>query len=716
MQLKIKAGFLLLLLISLMIPQGLAEKPQIESNSKPIVLLIVDKMDTVDLLQSELPNVQRLLHESAVGLLNIRSESGYTNTNSAYLTVGAGNRAKAPGVYNGGYNADSMLDGSWKVSDFWGWSVVDTEVSAADNLMIPEIGWISRQFGEREAIPGMMGRVFRNNGWRTLVLGNADRMGNLSRPGALMLMDESGLVDSGAVDREITQRSEDFPYGIQFSTDKALKVLVDSIQPHTLLAVEYGDFARLDNSSEDVLPEQYANLKKELWNDFDSFLGDFLDKYSREDLNLLVFSPSLAHESWKNRHSLSTLVIRSTDFAPGLLSSGTTRWNGVVANLDILPTLVKQAGLETPEKVSGRTIQVMAVDNHVEQVKTLNERLNVIFLVQRALLDNYMLVIYLGWFGGLLLLFLKRRQLAIACFMTVVWSALVLLLLPLLPPFCWNVLSFYILTVLGGLLFFTRFHSRIFAAICMILWLVLTVDQMTGWNLIRYCGLGYSASAGSRYYGMGNELMGTYLAAAFMSAHYLTEWARRQWLIWPIVLISLAILLLPCYGADFGGTLSLSIALLFYIYYRLMQRNKQQILWIITACCVLLIIAVGLWDAARPPELQTHVGMFFRLFLNLDFNGLALILLRKLMVNLRLLVFSPWSRVVLSALGIIIVLRCCKQLRALTPNAALTWYTMLTCAIAAELLNDSGIVAMGTYLAVALTFYVTEGLKEEKNS
>jgi hypothetical protein len=70
---------------------------------RAIVMIVADKMDSVEFYGSRLPGIRQLIKEGACGLMTIRSGSGYTNTNSAYLTLGSGNRSVAPGVLNGAY-------------------------------------------------------------------------------------------------------------------------------------------------------------------------------------------------------------------------------------------------------------------------------------------------------------------------------------------------------------------------------------------------------------------------------------------------------------------------------------------------------------------------------------------------------------------------------------------------------------------------------------
>lgn len=697
-----------LLLIALLITSISVGQPIRAMGSekvKPIVLLIADKMDSVEFFGSELPAVQQLFAESTGGLLNIRSGSGYTNTNSGYLTIGAGNRSVAPGVYHGAYAVTESL-GWVTAADFWGWSGETGTVLAPGNLLVPEIGWIGRrsETKDRSVVPGLLGSTFRDGGWLTFLIGNVDNQALKSRPAGLLLMDKSGLIAGGRIN-EINNFDSEVPYALGFSSTKVLAELEAVLQPQSLIVVEFGDFARLDRSWELLTFQRQGELKRLVWQGFDQFIGLLLERYPREAFDLVVLNPSLSRESWGNKHSLAPVVIRSSRLDPGLLVSATTRWAGVVANVDLLPTLANWAGLVPEGNLAGRSMKSQPNSDYLPELTSLLLRLNAIFKNQRSLLDWYLGLISVVWVvGGMWLLF-KRNQLAQWSFLTVATVPLVLIGLPLLPTWCWNGWVLVSLTLLISLPGLTKIGLSWFKGLTLFLWLILTVDQLSGWHLIRFSGLGYSAAAGSRYYGMGNELMGTYLAVAFLSAHFLSLTAKRNWVGLLILGLTLIILGSPRYGIDYGGTLTLVIGIVFYAVKRLGINWRERRLWLLAGLGVVVVLLFGFWDAFRPIEVQTHVGMFFRLILNLDFTEITLVLWRKLSMNLKLLVFSPWTRIVLLVVVLGMGLRYLLPRDELDEDDSLIWQSILVCGIAAELLNDSGIVALGTCLAYGFSYY-----------
>ncbi|HPT87534.1 MAG TPA: hypothetical protein PL004_06750, partial [Bacillota bacterium] len=119
------------------------------------------------------------------------------------------------------------------------------------------------------------------------------------------------------------------------------------------------------------------------------------------------------------------------------------------------------------------------------------------------------------------------------------------------------------------------------------------------------------------------------------------------------------------------------------------------------------------WDASRPPEVQTHVGIFFNLILDNNFKEISMVILRKLAMNLKLLMYSPWTRIILLALGLWGFLSLTGRSQRGIRNP-LIWSSILVSGIAAGLLNDSGVVAFGTCLAFGFTYYFYDWMESDQ--
>jgi len=275
-----------------------------------------------------------------------------------------------------------------------------------------------------------------------------------------------------------------------------------------------------------------------------------------------------------------------------------------------------------------------------------------------------------------------------------------MIIMPLFPLWCWQLPGFLGLTLILTIIFLQiKALDRRILILSGFIWGILILDQLMGWRLMRFSPLGYSAMAGSRYYGLGNEFMGVFLAAALILA-YLTY--KRYSLKWspPLILgISILVLSLPQLGAKFGGILVCSVGFPFYLikFYNLKLKNKK--LWYGIIAFVLVLAAIGWWDSMRPPAAQTHIGQFIRLVFNKDYGQLRQIIFRKIGMNLKLTMNSPWMRIILLALTLGIINKFVTKRSLVKEEDVLIWQALLVTGIAAYLFNDSGILAFATCLA-----------------
>ncbi len=690
-----------------------------ETGNHPIVIITADKLDSLELLQSGLPSVQQLLAEGACGLMNIRSSAGYGDSASGYLTLGTGTRSKMPGESGRTFEIGRPLPGGNSDSYLY-WSLGKTvQTLEKTNLLVPEIGWIKNQaFAEsRQVDPGRLGAIFHANGWRTCLIGNLDTFNTRNRPGGLVLMDRQGIIDEGNIGDSINQDDFGFPYRYRFSVDRTINELRGSLTGAKLLiGVEFGDFYRLNLFRDEMTPTQYLKLKETCWQNFDRFLAELFKLRRVNPFVLVVVSPSVSKESLANKNLLTPVMIYGSTYQPGLLTSGTTKWPGLVANIDLLPTLLQIANIQTKYRLIGRVATVNHMADYREKLRALNLRLIANNKSQRPILDWFMGLTIFCWITGLLLFCLgyfkknrwqNRKILKIAQWLItfVAVIPLTLIVLPLFPAWFWQVGSFLFLTAVLSILFIQvkDVNTRILI-LSGLIWGVLILDQILGWRLIRFSPLGYSAMAGSRYYGLGNEFMGVFLAAALIFGHLVNEKQKFRWLPPFILGLSIFVLSWPQLGAKFGGILSGTAGFSYYLirFYKVNFRDKK--LWFFLLAGVLGLAAIGWWDSLRPPEVQTHIGRFIRLFFVRDFQQVGEIIFRKLAMNLRLTVVSPWIRIILATLSLGVIIRLVTKEKLGRAGDEALWKSILITGIAAYLVNDAGVLAFATCLVYGFSF------------
>jgi hypothetical protein len=699
----IAVGIFLMVLLS---SGGVSRAAETNSGVRPILLVIANKLDNLDVFQNPLPGIRRLLGQSSYGLMSIRSGSGYTKSSSGYLTMGSGIRSGVPDEVSGALKAGDAMSGL-TAKDFWSWAAEGGESKANPQFIVPEFGWITNRAIKlnREATPGLLGTVFRQYGWKTLLFGNSDYRQINNRPGGLMLMDRNGVIDGGSYDSSINAADPNFPYLLRFDPAKTLKQIETAIQPRALIMVDFGDFGRLDLYREEMFDAQYQRLKAGALRRLDRFLGEIARLWSAEELSVVVVSPTISMESYNKRRMLVPVIIRTQKFSSGVLRSGTTNWPGIVSNLDLLPTLFEMVGIASPRSLDGRPIERIDCKDGLAYMNHLHVRINAVLAAQRPALDWYLGIITFGWILGFICIFIRWGPFGESIITGVAAIPLVLIALPLFPVWSWQVPGFITVTLLAtlGLLLIRDYQSR-FLLLSVLIGLILVLDQMSGWNLIRFSAMGYSPAAGARHYGIGNEFMGTFLSVSLIMVELIYRKTRRRWLAVILLCLGIAILGWPKWGINFGGTLAAIVGFTFYLFrlYNWKATNKK--LWVIVLFGMVVIGSIGLWDALRPVEYQTHIGRFFRLIFSNRIGRILFIFQRKLGMNLKLMMLSPWARIVWLALGLGLINHFITKARMVSQDNTRLWQGILVTGIAAFVFNDSGIVALATGLAYGFSY------------
>jgi hypothetical protein len=675
--------------------------------ASPILVVSVDKLDSRDVFENTLPELRRLLDEGSCGLMSVRSRFGYAKTNSGYLTLGSGSRCAVTEKLQGLLATDQKIAGV-TARDFWSWgATVSLNEIAPQALLVPEVGY-TVNLARRDypaARPGLLGKIFHRNAWQTRVYGNSDRFMQLLRPAGLLLMDQQGMVDGGVVDDSLTTLDPEFPFLRRLDGDRAFEVLKTVVKPRQLIVFDFSDLAKLDFYRGTMLSSQYQLAKQATLQRLDRLIGRILDQWSPQEISLLLVSPSISMEAINDQRLLAPIVIRASDYTGGILTSGTTNWPGIVSNTDFLPTLLKLARLSADRQLDGRAFQIVNGVGREERLNRIHQRINAVREVQRPILDWYIGIITFGWLLGYAGIYFKWGLFSKWLLTGITVIPLTLILMPLLPSWSWGVAVFLGFTAfLTGFLILIPEMSTRFLVLTLATWSILTLDQATGWSMIRFSPLGYSPAAGARYYGIGNEFMGVFLPLSLLLAELVYQKFQRRWSALLILSCSVAVLGWPQLGINFGGTLAAVTGFSFYLFSFYQWNFENKKLWLTIGGGLVLVMMVGYWDALRAPELQTHIGRFFGLIFSNRFGRIFLIMERKLAMNLKLLVVSPWARLIWLSLGLTIVNRLLTKKALIPANLRLVGKSMVITGLAALIFNDSGIVAFATGLAFSFSW------------
>ncbi|MFC5446872.1 hypothetical protein [Paenibacillus aestuarii] len=296
--------------------------------------------------------------------------------------------------------------------------------------------------------------------------------------------------------------------------------------------------------------------------------------------------------------------------------------------------------------------------------------------------------------------------------------------------------------------------------------LMITLDGSTGAHAMKYSPLSYDPMIGARYYGIGNEYMGVMIgalilgvtaalqrrhdrepalhgggqgesaprtlaeletAAAAEAPPAAAKPARTVWMAACAAFLLVTVCLAaPSLGANAGGALSAAVAfgvagVLITAGSRWRERRLSRGIALLAALLALGFVALWLLNSADSPVAaarESHVGRAFHALRDGRFDQIGHLIERKLRMNVHLLRASAWSKVLITSLLVmaVLVLRPRGRLQLWQHKYPYWMYGFsanMCGAIAALLLNDSGIVAAATLIIFVAVPMLLLRLEEE---
>ncbi|MCL6451377.1 MAG: hypothetical protein K6T75_08805 [Acetobacteraceae bacterium] len=701
-----------------------APSPSSAPVRRHVVLVLADGLDWAALDDPALDGLRFWLDRGAVGAMNAAT-AGRGGPGEAYLTLGAGSRAAAPDLAGLGFEVGEEA-GGWSAG-----SIYQGRTGAPPQGEVVHLG----VWGLKEANAslrhlvrvGALGGSLARAGVVRAVLGNSDVSGSRQRPAVALAMDESGQVDLGLVGEGAVVGDPLWPGGAR--TDwPALAREVDRLWARAgFFAVDAGDLARVDEGARLLEPSRGRRLRAQALTGLDWFLR-FLSRRLDPSRDLLILlSPRPATTDSERGEGLAPVLAAGSGFGHGVLTSATTRRRALVANIDVLPTVVRFLGAEVPGEVYGAPFAWVASQRPLEEASRLASRALANHRQRPPLIRGYVgLAMGCLALAALAATWLPRwRPWAQPLLLALLASPLAFLVLPLARPPGVAGAAAAAVALSGGLAAACRALGPrrpllpLFALGLAALAAV-TLDQALGAPLALHSPLGYSPIGGARFYGLGNEFLGVACGSgitAFFAA--LDLWpARRRCVraLGGVALGSVALALgWPRLGANVGGALTASAAFGLVVWQAAGGRLGARTLLAALGCGAGLLALLAAADLAlaglRPAGPPTgaggaaagpgHLGRAILLLAQFGPATLADLVARKLDLNLRLIRYTVWSRVLLvsvASLGLLLY-RPVGRFSTLStryPSLALGLRGMLVAAAVALLANDSGVVAAAT--------------------
>ncbi|MCS6829020.1 MAG: hypothetical protein NZ749_00085 [bacterium] len=410
--------------------------------------------------------------------------------------------------------------------------------------------------------------------------------------------------------------------------------------------------------------------------------------------------------------SLTPVIAAGGGLSEGVLTSSTTRTEGVVSDVDIAPTLLQW--LNTPLRAGEHPMRVVRKDPFsTTQNLARRYRWNAQALIPLGAIQVL---------GGLLAVLAVVQQTKSvptrrACLLL---SAAVGLLLSLpagtiiapylpAPGMVWYMSN--VLIAAAGLSLLAHWGVweqpfRAYIRACALSVFIILADALSGQYGAKFSIYSAYALSGIRFYGVGNELMGVLVGCALAWGLYGLSFQLRA-ILWVIVSVVLAA---PIWGANLGGLLT-SAAGLGCAWES--KRAQSRLLWIrcVRWLAVGLLAAIAVMWLDSLSAFPSHVGEAWLRWRHEGWEAIGDLFASKALLMARVLL-SPFAWGVLLAIAIALWrMRRGGVFTAFRDSAGNDYLPWLGCIVAAFVFNDSGFVPAAAILGVGAGVRLTQRLR-----
>lgn len=707
------------------VPLGNSDERSNKSLGRQLIV-VMDRISVNDITVDLMPNTVQLISEGAMGLMNTNA-LGQRIPDNTYISIANGQRTGG-GQWSGqfypahskvtvtpiGDTRENMQAGALYRS-LTGWSYPKDSVV---NPGIIDLIKVNESLNYPVQV-GALGESLRQAGIGAAVVGNADTK-EVRRFAANLVMDHRGQVVNGIVDEQVNIKDGSFPNGIRTDYEAIYKYTTKLMDDNPMVVVDLGDVSRLDELYGEIRLQHYYQVRNQSLQRMDAFVGRLMSEldFRRDRLIILVPTPGLLE--LKNDNLVTPLIAVGQGFVPGgLLTSGSTRRNGLVANSDVAPTILDFYGVTQPETMIGRpmtAIDELASGKSLEYLKEVNGQLVTTYIQRPVLLRSTAVFEIIAIIGSLLVLIFAQRKQWFIWFRHLAFCFLIIPVIMLYFRFIqFNSLGLSILAILLVLVLVYNVIHRAkvsdatkLAIVSGLASLSLLIDTWLGANLIMRSPLGYDPMLGSRYYGIGNEFTGILMGSTLLALAGLNEklgsGSKRQW--WNVAMgLYMAfvtyVLFAPSLGADAGGVIT---ALVSFGYFIMMVNNKKLNLWrvLLIGCGTLIVLFGGaLWDMNFNQGQQSHIGQAMGQLVQGGWEPAWQIIQRKVAMNWKLMQYSIWSRVLLATIvGLAFFLYHPKgvfhRVQQQNPFVFKGIQAVIVATLIGFIVNDSGVVQAAT--------------------
>jgi len=701
------------------------------------VWVIIDQVSLSELEEASTPHLDYLQKRGAFSLINVRT-AGVVEAESTYLSLNAGKRCQGSKLTQTG--------------EVYGRGARNEEIAALLAL---------NQHTDYKAEPGLLGDLARENNVLIAVLGNSDVKGRKNRSIVSLAMDRDGFVPLARIDGSILKETAE-PWGYESDFQAYLEAFKELKKEANTIFIETGNISRIEDYFASIGKEDFnkANgvkaredfsqavkkgkeYKLTALERIDAFLGSLLNSLDLEETQLVVLSltPPVPERSYR----LGWILLAGREVKSGWLASTSTRRAGFITIADLLSVFTAANGIDYG---TDSLVYSLKAESQLDWsvLSELYRRTVLIYRLRSPYIKTFIffqiVAIFLSFFY---VSFRKRigtawRKNRLVGIISDIFTYLLIAilvqpvnaLLVSLPGFEteYYLLFFLLFFLLLELILLQGYTGKRFLQLYIIttfLMLIITVDLFNNYRLLADSLLGYSSIIGARYYGLGNEYMGFYLGAFLVNIGISMEFWKEKRNLTPVY--SLPFFFLMIYmiggvnlGANFGGMLTavLASAVTYYQfteswresfcgkdYYSQERYSSRQGLarkkWLFIVTGLFLISFLLLLDYLGVMGRRSHIGLAVEKLLTGDWQWLKGTILRKLKMNLSLLKWTIWTRVLLAMMAYLVYLQKkpvppLQEFFTRHPYIKASFQGALFGSLLTMLVNDSGVVAAATLL------------------
>jgi hypothetical protein len=709
-----------------------------------VLVLSLPGLRWTDVEEHDLPAITAFLEDAALADHAPRAVARAATPGAAYLTISAGARTTSHALIDGQQLAlDDRSAGSAAAEIFERRTGTSAE---GDYVSLAWPSLLRRNAAQPyDAELGLLADTLSDAGLYAGVVGNADGTDTVAdsneRQVGLAITSSDGVIRAGDLDTDLLVTDPARPFGLRMDVDLA----VERFREHWRAAapghganggtvvVEASDLARTMRYRDSVDSSRYDELWADALADADELAGRLLEEVDPARDAVLLLAPY----NLPGDRDLTAAALQTPDSAPGYLRSASTQRTGFVTLVDVSPTLLELLGVERPITMEGRPFEVAAssdsLPDRVERLIAANDasRFREHLLVPTTLVA----VVILGLACAAAIAVVARRGTPQARHGVTFLALFAMAILPMsylaraFPlerlglSFYWLFVTLGALLTAGTALLLARNRQRVILGLVAVLALVLAVpaiDAMTGSNLSLSAAFGYSPTGNSRLYGVSNYALGQIVAAGCLLAGLLASvrsarWARAAAV--GLLVVVLAVIGVPMWGANVGGTLSFApvVALFAALVLRDRINLRNLIIGFVTATAA-AISAFALLDLARPPAQRAHLGRLVERLGDEGMGPLMAFMERKGEAAINASLSTFWLAAIPVAIAFMLFMirypdRPWGAVRTRIPTLQAGLIAAITAAVLGSIANDSGAVVGGVALLVvtaALIYLVLE--------